>query len=225
MLSLASKSVGSPDNSYQWYLHSSGAAIATGLQIALGDGSATGLWIGETTIGVVGAAGKTTIATLSTGTRAVVMADAAGTLWPALDDSAAETANSTTTAATVANFSVTLEASALYEFELILIFKSAAVATSPRWTLNGPTAQTEFVYYEVTGPGATNTQYTAWGTAGANAVNAPGINTPYAVYIRGVCKTTATTPASAVTLDIFSEVGASAITLLGGSPMRFRKIN
>jgi hypothetical protein len=59
----------------------------------------------------------------------------------------------------------------------------------------------------------------------ANAVNAPGVDTPYRIRVTGVCKTTGTLPASTVNLNFFSEVGASAVTLLAGSEMRFRKLN
>ncbi|MEI6654057.1 MAG: hypothetical protein WCP45_04760 [Verrucomicrobiota bacterium] len=227
-LSLATKTVGPPDNSYTWYLHSSGVALATGFSVSLGDGTATKLWIDSNGIGFLNAGGYTTSFRCpgATANQTLTFHYAPGEVYPELVAVlAADSVNSTTTAATVAAFSVTLEASALYEFELVLVFKSAATTTSPRFTLNGPTAQTDFVTYEVLGNGATNAQYTAWGTAGTNTVNAPGIATAYACRLRGICKTTSSTPASAVSLDIFSEVGASAITLCIGSYMRFRKLN
>ena len=226
LLSLATKSVGSPDNSYQWYLHSSGNNLSGGFQVALGDGTGTGLWVGAASIGVCGAGGKTTLATLSTGTRAVTFADAAGTLFPAITCvNPTDAANSTVTAATVPSFSVTLEPSALYEFELMLLVKSVNVAVYPRWTLNGPASQTTYVSYVVEGPTATAAVYSAFAVAGANAIAPPAINTLYPIRVRGVVQTSSTTPTAAVTLDIFSSLAAYAITLCAGSSMRFRKLN
>lgn len=236
LLSLSTYSVGPPDNAFNWYLHSSGQTLSSGFQVAMGDGTGTALWIGSTVIGVIGAGGKSTIGTSSTGTRAVLLADGAGTLWPAMVSVAAQTANSTTTPATVADFAVTLEASAIYEFEMLLLFKSAAATTSPQFTINGPSSQTEFVWFEVTGPPSVATlltttgtravqQFTGWGSAYSNTTVLPAGDTVYGFSVRGVCKTTAVTPAANVTLQIASEVGSSAVTLMAGSTMKFRKIN
>ena len=138
---------------------------------------------------------------------------------------ATDTANSTVTPATISGFSVTLEPSATYEFELLLLVKSANAGVFPRWTLNGPAAQTAFISYCVEAPTATAAVLTAWGTAGTNAVAPPAINTLYPVRVRGICQTTSTTPASAVSLDIFSSTATYAITLCAGSQMRFRKLS
>ena len=182
-------SIGAPDNAFQWYLHSSGNTLSGGLQVALGDGTGTGLWISTYGIGVCGATGTSTIGTNAVGARAVTLANGAGTLYPALTATlASDTANSTTSAVTVTGFSVTLEASATYEFELFLVFKSAATTTSPRFTINGPTSQTDYVWMEVSGPPTVTTlatsftravqQITAWGTSFANATDLPAANAP-----------------------------------------------
>jgi len=226
LLSLSTYSVGSPDNSYQWYLHSSGNALSGGFQVALGDGTGTGLWLGSGTIGIVGAGGKTTIGTQSTGTRAVILADSPGTLWPAiLATNPTDVANSTVTPATVSGFSVTLEPSATYEFELLLLVKSSNAGVFPRWTLNGPAAQTSYISYVTEGATATAAVYTAYAVAGTNATAPPAINTLYPIRVRGIMQTTSTTPAVPVSLDIFSSTATYAITLCAGSQMRFRKLN
>ena len=129
------------------------------------------------------------------------------------------------TPATVASFSLSLEADAWYEFDLLLLVESAATNTSPRFVLNGPAAETTEIHYEVTGIAATNAQYTAWGSSISNAVNAPVANTTYAIRITGVVLTSATTPATDVTLQLSSETASTAVTLKAGSLMRFRKIN
>lgn len=236
LLSLSTKSVGAPDNAYQWYLHSSGQTLASGLQVALGDGTGTGLFIGTFTIGVCGQYGTSVLGTNATSTRPVNLANGTGNLFPALTATlATDTSNSTVTLTTVSGFAVTLEASATYEFELFLVFKSAATTTSPQFRINGPTSQTNYVWFEITGPPTVTTlatsltraslQGTAWGVSYLNATDLPAANTPMLFRVRGICSTTSTTPAANVTLDIASEVASSAITLLAGSTMLFRKLN
>ena len=236
LLSLSTKSIGLPDNAYAWYLHSSGNAIAGGLQVALGDGSATGLWLGTYTIGVCGATGTSVIGTLATTTRAVTLANSSGILFPYLSSTTtADTVNSTVTPATVAGFNVALEASAIYEFDLILVFKSAATTTSPRFTINGPTSQTDYVNFEVNGAMSIITldtsslsrawqQFVAWGVTFANATDMYAANQPLLFRVRGICRTTSTAPAVPVSIDIYSETAAVAITLVAGSTMLFRRI-
>jgi len=225
--SLSAKTVGPPDNAFSWYMHSGGGTLATGYTMTLGNGDDTLLWLDSAGIGVKNAGGFVSkLRTAATATQIATLTNASGEVFVDLVSRlASDATNSTVTAAAVASFGVNLEASTTYEFELLLILESVLTTTSPRWTLTGPTSETTFVYYEVMGAGATNTQYTAWGTAGANVVNAPANNTPYHVKVRGVVKTTATTPATAVGLSIFSEVAASQITLKAESMMTFRKIS
>lgn len=225
--SLATKSIGSPDNAFAWYLQSGGISLATGFPVALGDGTETKLWIDADGIGFTNSGGfRSSFRCDTTAHQTITFHPTAGTgkVYPDLVAVlAADTSNSTVTPATVGSFSVTLAASSVYEFEAVLVFTSAATTTGPRFTLNGPSAQTDFIAAEVTLPQATGASITAWGAA-TNTTSWPTTGAHIA-RIRGVVKTTASTPATAVTLDIFSEVGASAITLKAGSSMRFRKIN
>lgn len=46
------------------------------------------------------------------------------------------------------SFGVTLEASAIYEFEMILRCQTAAAATGLQLQITGPTSQVEWVVYE-----------------------------------------------------------------------------
>jgi hypothetical protein len=224
--SLSGKTLGPPDNAFQWYLHSGGSSLAAGYTATLGNGDDTPLWLDSAGIGTKNVGGFVTkIRSAATADRIATFTDAEGEVFVDLVSRlAADATNSTVTPAAVADFGVNLAASSIYEFEIDLILESVITTTSPRWTLTGPTSETTYVYYENTGAAATATQFTAWGTAGANAVNAPANNTPYLVKIRGVVKTTSTTPATPVGISIFSEVASSQITLKAGSIMMFRKI-
>ena len=228
--SLASKSVGSPDNSYTWYLQSGGTSLATGFAVALGNCTETPLFLDANGIGFRNAAGFTSSFRCPTATAnqtvTIHYTGGTGEVFPELHALlAADASNSTVTPATVSGFSVTLAASSLYEFEAIFLVRSALTTTSPRFVLNGPSSETDFVSYEIEGLGASNAQYQAWGSSINNAANAPAADTTYLIRVRGACKTTGSTPTSAVTVQLFSEVGGSAVTLKAGSSMRFRKIN
>ncbi len=227
--SLSGKSIGNPDNAFIWYLNSGGnatntgaAALASGFQVALGDGAETPLWIDSAGIGVRSSGGFVSkIASAATAPRTVTIADSPGTLYPAISATlAADVSNSTVTPATVASFSVALGPSATYDFELLLIFSCAASTTSPRMTVIGP-AEIVYVSYELTTNDGSTATATAFGTTFANSTNPPAANAPYALRIRGVCKTTSTTPVLPVQVQIYSEVAASSITLKAGSCIRF----
>jgi hypothetical protein len=228
MISLASKSVGPPDNSFQWYLQCGGISLATGFNVGLGSGTETLLWLDANGIGFTNAAGfHTSFRCDATAHQTLSFHYTAGTgkVYPELMAVlAADASNSTVTPATVGSFSITLAASSVYEFEGVLVFTSAATGTGARFTVQGPSAQTDWVSYEAFTPASTGTLISAWGTAFSPGA-APVANTPYACPVRGICKTNGNTPAVAVTLDIFSEIGGSAITLKAGSFLKFRKIN
>lgn len=227
--SLASKSVGPPDNSFTWYLQSGGVSLATGFAVALGDGTETSLWLDADGVGFRNAGGFTnSFRCDGTANQTITFHYTAGTgeIFPELVAVlATDQTNSTVTPATVTGFSITLAASSLYEFEMILLVRTVLATTSPRFVLNGPDSETDFITYEVTGIAATNAQYQAFGASISNAVNAPLADTTYAVRIRGMMRTTGTTPASAVTVQLYSEVAASTVSIRSGSVMRFRKLN
>lgn len=243
--SLASKSVGPPDNSYIWYLQSGGtastntgmAALTLGFQVALGDGAETPLYLDSAGIGVRNPAGAVSkIASLATTNRAVKLADSPGTLFPAATAIlAADQSNSTVTPAAVPGFQVDLEASGLYEFELMLLFKSAAATTGARFRINGPVDQTTWVTYLAIAPLSTNAitnlgsqqsqEFYAWAQDFLAGANVPAADTVYVSRVRGMCRISSTAPTLPVSLHIWSEVAASNITLMAGSQIRFHKIN
>ena len=227
--SLAAKSVGAPDNSFNWYLHTGGIALATGFAVATGNGTETALWLDSAGIGVRNPGGFVSkISTLAGSTRNVELANASGKLFPALTATlAAEASNSTTTPAAVSGFEVPLEASGQYEFELVLLVKSSVAATAPRFAIQGPTAQTTWVsYYADNASGyASAFAAEAWGTAYSNTATGPTANTPYFIIIRGACKMAASAPAVPVSLQLYAEAAAATVYLMAGSTMKFHKTN
>lgn len=235
-LSLSAKTVGPPHNTFEWYLHSSGGTLAAGFPVSLGNGDETPLFLDADGIGTRNAGGfKSMFRTAATADREINLPDGDVTLYPELLALlGADAANSTTSAAAVADFSVPLEAGGLYEFEMLLLFKSAATGTSPRFSVEGP-AETSWVYYDVITPPASSgvtslsgngTQaMAAWGTDFANSTTMPAANTPVLFRVKGMALMSGSAPVLPVSLEIWSEVGASAITLMANSLMRFRKLN
>lgn len=236
VLSLATKSVGSPDDAYEWYLHSSGAVLADGFQAALGDGTEVPLYLDDLGIGVKKPGGYVSkLRSLASATRIVTLPDAAGTVSLESTSVLAADQETTITGDTASALAVTPMASSTYEIEALLLFKSAATSTSPRFTLTGPSAQTTFVWFEVMGPPTTTNlttdtgtravqQFVAFASSYANATNLPANNVPYGWRVKGMLVTSGTTPASAVGISIASEVNASAVTIMAGSFLRLRKI-
>lgn len=232
--SLSGKSIGAPDNAFAWYLQSGGGTLAAGFPVALGNGTETSLWLDSAGIGVRSSGGFVSkIASRATATRALQIADAAGVLFPAIEGKlAADASNSTTTAAALADLALTLEASSLYEIEGVLLASSPLTTTGVQMRLTGPTAQTEFVCYELghnTGTTLTTGNFrrqllTAFDTNMAN-LDAPAASTVFPVFIRGFLKTTGTTPATALGVQFNSEVGASSVTIKAGSFLRARRIS
>lgn len=240
MNSLTGNTSGPPDNAYTWLFQSGGVSLASGITVGLGDGTETKLYLDSNGVGFKNAGGFVTSLRCTDGTAAQTLdfhyTASTGKVYPQLIAVlAAGNTNSTTTAAAVSSFSTTLAASGLYEFEMILIFESAATTTSPRFSIEGPSAQTTWVAYEIitppnvatiTNPGTSGSQaMSAWGTDFVNVTNMPAASTPAMMRVKGMCLMSGTTPASAVSLEIWSEVAASAITLKAGSMMRFRKLN
>lgn len=238
-IALTNKTVGSPDNSFQWYLHSGGIALSTGFPAALGDGTETKLWLDGDGVGFLNAGGyHTSFRCSATAHQTLTFhyTASAGKVYPEVIAVLAATATSTSvTPATVASFEATLAASTVYEFEMILLMGTATTTVSPRITINGPTSQTEVVWFEIIGPPTVTTiltnggtrpsqQFTAWGSAFTNATDLPGTSTAYAFRVKGICKTTGTTPAVPVTVDLASETAGTQVSLYAASMMRFKPI-
>jgi len=225
--SLSSLTPGSPDNAFERLFQFGAQTLSSGGVMGLGDGTESLLYLDDAGIGIKNAGGElSTLRTLATTTRAVNLADAGGELFPAeIARLSSDSTNSTVTPTAVSSWGVSLESDALYEFEILLLLESAGATISPKWDLTGPSAQTSWIYYRTEGQAVTAAEFTSFGASGTNAVNPPGAATPYAVKIRGVLKTTGTTPASDVGLDLYSELGGTAVTLKAGSLMAFRKIN
>lgn len=237
MISLSGKTIGSPDNAYAWYLQCGGIALSTGFHVGLGDGTETKLWLDSDGVGFSNAAGFTTSFRCEDAAADQDLTfhytAGAGKVYPQIVAVlAADATSSSTTPATVASFSATLAASTVYDFEMILLVSTATTTVSPRLTINGPTAQTAVGWFEIEGPVSVSTiiasvptrsyqQFAAWGTQWANATDLPATGTPLAVRVRGVCKTTGTTPASAVEIGLASETGGTQVTLHAASMMIF----
>jgi len=231
--SLASKSIGAPDNSFAWYLQSGGISLATGFPVALGNGTETQLWLDSSGIGIRSAGGFVShIESLASAARLVKLADAPGVLQPAAQGIiTAEVTNSTTTPEPIAALSLPLEANALYEIEAILLAKSAATTTGVQLRLTGPAAQTDYLCYEImhlitNTLLTTNTRrqyFTAFDSNMAN-LDAPAAASLFPIFLRGIVKTTGTTPASNLGLSFNSEVGASTVTIAAGSLLRAKRL-
>jgi hypothetical protein len=223
-LSLATKSVGLPDESFKWYLHNSGEALATGFPVCLGDGTETPLWLDEDGVGFRNSGGFTTSFRCEDATAdqelVIHYTAGAGKLYPEIIAVlAADLANSTVTAAAVTGFTAAVVANGLYEFEMLLVFKSALTTTSPRFRVTGPSAQTTWVTYRV--EAASNVATADFiPTSGP-----PTADTPYVYRVKGMAKFSGSTPATPIGLDIWSEVATSEIRLMAGSVMKLRKLN
>ena len=232
--SLSGKSIGAPDNAFAWYLQSGGGVLASGFPVALGNGNETPLYLHEDGVGIRSAGGFVSlIESLATAARACQLADSPGKLYPAIEGKvAADASNSTTTAAALTDIALTLEASSLYEIEGVLLASSPLTTTGVQVRLTGPTAQTDFVCYEMghnTGATLTTGNFrrhflSAFDTNMAN-LDAPAASTVFPIYIRGYLKTTGTTPATALGVQFNSEVGASSVTIKAGSFLRARRIS
>lgn len=209
--SLSGKTIGSPDNGFLWYVQTGGGTLATGFPLATGNGTETPLWLYSDGIGVWDS-------------RGFVMRDLYSVL-------GADATNSTTTDAAIGSFSLALEASATYEFEIMLMVKAAVTTTGVQVQLTGPSGQTTWVAYEMISP-TTNTLVTtntarlycsAFGVYMLN-LTAPVADTFFPIIIRGMVRTTGTAPASPLAIGFKSEIGGSLVTVAAGSIMRAVRI-
>jgi len=229
-----------PAATYLQLLHIGTGVVADGCAVRTGNGTATPLSF--TSTGGVASSGALEAGTtikfngmihtrVGTAAQTITWADWSGT--PSVLLSAVKSAdqtNSTVTAAAVTGFSITPEASATYEFEAILLVSSAATTTGVQVRMTGPT-ETDVVCYDVIYPSGTtlstsgrNAQYfTAWNQNVA-AGTAPAASTAFPIFIKGIFRTTSSTPSSGVGVSFNSEVADSAVNILAGSMLRARRI-
>jgi len=208
--------------------------VAAGYSFEDGEGTELPIHIGTGGFGPKNGLGFwSLITTLASKVRSVVLADASGRLSPELYAVlAADATNSTTSGTAVPSFGVTLEASAIYEFEIILRCQTAAATTGLQFQITGPTSQVEWTAYEIevmtaATLSASITSRQAFSALAADFAGPGGTaaNTDYLTKVKGLLKTTSTTPASDIGITFKSETGGSQVTLKTGSVMRFRKIN
>lgn len=235
-MDLGSKTWGGTDQAYKTLITKpeTTSTIGSGYQLQDGEGTALPIYVGPDGFGAVNGSGfRTIIATTATSNRTVTFPDSSGTV--RLDNYAilaADVTNSTTTGSAISSFGATLEVSSLYEFEIVLRVRSAATTTGYQFQITGPTGEISYVVYEVGYMvGATLTlsnvyrqTLTALATNIA-ATSAPVAATDYLVQVKGILKTTASTPSGPIGITFQSEVAASQVTTREGSYIRFRKIN
>jgi hypothetical protein len=235
-MNLASKTWGATDQAYKTLITKPAitSTIGSGYQLQDGEGTSLPLHFGPNGVGIVNGGGFiSSVSTLATSNRTLTFSDASGRLSPELYALlAADTANSTTTPSAVASFGVTLEASAIYEFEIILRCQTATSTVGLQFQVTGPTSQIDGVVYEAEFMTAATLSASITSrqslTALATDIVATGGTanaTDYLTRVKGILKTTSTTPASDIGITFKSETAATQVMVRAGSFMRFRKIN
>lgn len=216
---LSDKSIGTPDNIFNWWLHSSGGTLAAGFAVGLGTGDDTPLWLSSTGVGVKSAGGFVCwLVSNATATQTVNLADFSGTLYPETRVYlGANKSNNTVTTSAIAGFTFMPDVSATYEVEMILLATSAATTTGVQLTLTGPAAGASITLVQDNAP----LSITAIGGVYA-ATSAPVATTPFLIVLRGIL-TTATVVSAAIGLSLASEVAASQVQILAGSMLKFRR--
>lgn len=155
---LAEFTLGGTDQGNQWMLHTSGAALAGGIQIGLGDGDDTGLVVGPNWIGIQGISARASLTFTGNTNRTFILPSSGGALIS--DDgngvdpipfraALGETVKITTLAVSdataeaeaeaVTQLSFTPVAGAIYRFEYLLIAQTAATDTKIALDLIAPT--------------------------------------------------------------------------------------
>ena len=227
------------------YLQNAGTSLATGFLVEFGDGTQTGLWLDSNGVGFKNNGYVTSFRCAAAAAQTLTFNYTAsqGMVYPEMIRvlSTSGTINTTGPWSTTnydANFKIdasALAVSSVYEFEMILLFGTAATTTSPQITVTGP-AETTFVHYECTGPmtvltaasttGTRSTQqFTAFGTLFDNVQVMPSTTGYFPVKVKGIFKTSASAATSALSVSINSEVVGSSVTLLAGSIIKCRKLS
>ncbi len=239
---LSNKQPGGVDQTFRWLLHTGGNAVATGAQVADGDGNATALRLYGDRIGITGASGTATLGFNGATPRALTLPDADGELLTAdrakIEAAlgitrvklAADHVNGTADYSAAAGFGFAPGAGGLYHFEMVLLVESDDVNNGVHLRLDGPAGETEFVSYQVFYP--EDKTYKApdrYYVRSEFGVGIPygeisGAGVPVVCIIKGVLKTKGTVPASDVHVSIKSENNGLTVKLRGGSVMTFTRI-
>lgn len=234
-MNLFSKFFGGADQAYKAVITKPAitSTVAAGFSFEDGEGTELPLHIGPNGFGPKNGAGKVShITTLATVDRAVSLADAPGTVSPELVAVlASDVTNSTTTGLAISSFGFPIEASATYKIDIVLRVQSASVNTGYQFQITGPTSQISFAVYEVeymTTDTLTvsNVKRQTIRAIATNVVGieAPAANLDYFVRVRGILKTTGTTPVGDIGITFQSEVASSQVTTKEGSVIIFKKI-
>lgn len=235
-MNLASKTWGGTDQAYKTLITKPAitSTIGSGYQLQDGEGTALPIYLGSDGFGVINGSGfRSSITTSATSNRTLTFSDASGRVSPELYAVlSSDATNSTTSPSAISSFGVTLEVSAIYEFEIVLRCQSAATATGIRTQITGPSSQVDWTIYDfevalgnsLTTPSINRESITTLATVSSPATS-PVANTDFLVRYRGLLKTTGVTPASDIGVSFHSETGSSQVTVKSGSFIRFRKIN
>lgn len=235
-MNLAGKTWGGTDQAYKALITKPTAtsSVASGYALQDGEGTNIGLYVGPNGVGPLNGGGfSSPIGTLATANRTVYVSDASGRLSAELIAVlGADVTNDTTSPSAVSSFGVTLEASAIYEFQITLRVRSASATTGVRTQVTGPTGQLDWACYEcefMTGtalatPAINRETLTSLATV-TQAGAVPASNTDCLIHYRGLLKTTSSTPASDIGISFQSETPSTTVTIRSGSLIRFRKIN
>lgn len=230
---------------YARYLQNGGTLLPTGFLVEFGDGTQTGLWLDSNGVGFKNNGYVTSLRCAATAAQTLTFNYTAsqGMVYPEMVRILST--NATSNSVTPANVTVTdaafkidttaLAVSSVYEFEMTLMFGTQVTTTSPQITVNGP-AETTFLHYEIMGPMTVSTlatttgtrstqQFTVFGTLFDNVQVMPSTTGYFPITVRGLFKTSASAPTTALSVSINSEVAASTVTLLAGSIIKVRKLS
>lgn len=194
--------------------------------LRLGDGTA--LPVSMTSTGMemqslgIGSTFKSTLTTAATAARAVVLADAAGTLYPQTTrvlTATVNTATATTTTSDLTDLDFTALANGLYEVEGSLIVRSNNTTVGYTIRINGPTTTLcglHCTVYSTDGSIITDELITALvsGTPSTMALttSVPVANTNYLVRVRGFYKVGGTGGTFGISLTAEVNTAASFVT-------------
>lgn len=221
----------SPANTRHQLLHMGNGTLGSTYVIRFGDGTASPLGftptgISSTTVGI-GTTNTTTLGTLATTARAVNLADAEGTLFPATTkvlSATVNTATASTTPSTLSDFNFTPDASSLYEFDALLIVKSNNATVGITLKLSGPSMTTimlQTALYDSAGAVAADDTLSSL-TSGTPAnlcvtSSMPAADTNYLLRIKGFYKTGGSTGAVQLTLTAEINTAASYVSAVANS--------
>ncbi len=160
---LSGQQLGGVDQANQWFLHTSGTALASGARIGDGAGNDSGLALGPNWIGVEGSGGFRATLTFTGGANrtlnlpdggtglvanngeGVTKADFLAALGITQKVTTSDVTNATTSAVDVTELNFTPAASGVYRFEFLLRVESTNTGTDVQIDLEGPAEADEVV--------------------------------------------------------------------------------